>query len=259
VGWQIEQRAEQRMRRALSLAGCALVLCACAEPSREPGRVPFVTDGATTLTPVEENRDARAEQGIFDAALDLEAGADPARDAARENAPDAGRDAEQPLPNPDAGAPVMTRTLPTLPNRWQLLDAGADPFPDRPALVDCAPAGVLPENLSGEDVLGVETGLCGYLTAQQPTQRAVAIGEVLKVRLWHFELAAPDPAEARALLEVDGLRVLDERIPIPSPGGLIVRQLRVERAIPAGAPVYFHLHNHGANSWALVELSAGPG
>jgi hypothetical protein len=61
------------------------------------------------------------------------------------------------------------------------------------------------------------------------------------------------------VIRVDGLSVLDERIPIPKPGGLIVRELRVERDIPAGAPVYFHLHNHGANSWALVEVSAGPG
>jgi hypothetical protein len=81
----------------------------------------------------------------------------------------------------------------------------------------------------------------------------------LKVRLWHFELSAPDPAQAHAVLLVDGLTVLDERIPIPKPGGLMVHELRVERDIPAGAPVYFHLHNHGENSWALVELSAGPG
>jgi hypothetical protein len=52
--------------------------------------------------------------------------------------------------------------------------------------------------------------------------------------------------------------VLDERIPIPRPGGLIARQRTLERALPAGAPVYFHLHNHGANSWSLVEVSAGP-
>ena len=37
------------------------------------------------------------------------------------------------------------------------------------------------------------------------------------------------------------------------------QQVRAERAIPAGAAVLFHLHNHGANSWALVEVSAGGG
>jgi hypothetical protein len=60
------------------------------------------------------------------------------------------------------------------------------------------------------------------------------------------------------VIRVDGLAVRDDRIPIPESGGLIVRDLRVERDIPAGAPVYFHLDNHGANCWALVEVSAGP-
>jgi hypothetical protein len=92
---------------------------------------------------------------------------------------------------------------------------------------------------------------------KQPTQRELAAGDLLKVRLWHFALSAPEPAEAHAALLVAGLRVLDERIAIPQPGALIVRQVRVERDVPAGALVYFHLHNHGANSWALVEVSVG--
>jgi hypothetical protein len=137
------------------------------------------------------------------------------------------------------------------------VDAAADPFDDRPPNVDCSTAGVAAETLSGERVLGVETGLCNYLTATQPTQRAVAARELIKVRLWHFELSAPEPAEAHVCVLIDGLRILDERVPIPQAGGLIVRRSVAERAIPAGAPVYFHLHNHGANSWALVEVSAG--
>ncbi|MDB4974017.1 MAG: hypothetical protein JWN48_2358, partial [Myxococcaceae bacterium] len=80
-------------------------------------------------------------------------------------------------------------------------------------------------------------------------------GETLKVRLWHFELSAPEPATAHVAVLVDGLAILDETVPIPAAGGLLIKELRVPRPIPAGAPVYFHLHNHGANSWALVEVS----
>jgi hypothetical protein len=160
---------------------------------------------------------------------------------------------------PDAQVPNSTARTPlVVPERWLLLDAAVDPFADRPATVDCSSAGVVPETLSEERVLGVETGWCNYLTALQPTQRAVQPGELIKVRLWHFELSAPEPAEAHAAVHIAGLRVLDEHIAIPGPGGLIVKQFITEQLIPAGAPVHFHLHNHGANSWALVEVSAGP-
>jgi len=57
---------------------------------------------------------------------------------------------------------------------------------------------------------------------------------------------------------VDGVFLLDTRVAIPAPGGLIKSELRIDRPIAAGAPIYFHLHNHGQNSWALVEVSAGP-
>jgi hypothetical protein len=162
--------------------------------------------------------------------------------------------------SPDAGTvSAAQRVNIVVPERWQILDAASDLFDDRPANVQCLAAGVMPETLSEERVLGVETGYCQYLSAHQPTRLEVKAGEVLKVRLWHFVLSAPEPAEAHAAVVVDGLTVLDERVSIPSPGGLLVRELLVERAIPAGAPVHFHLHNHGENSWALVEVSAGPG
>jgi hypothetical protein len=142
---------------------------------------------------------------------------------------------------------------------WTLLGpADEDPFGDRPEDASCSRAGVMAETLGGERVFSVDTGLCSYLTAKQTTLGEVAAGETLKVRLWHFELSAGEPAEAHAAVVVDGLHVLDERVDIPGPGGLLVKEMRVTRAIPAGAPVFFHLHNHGANSWSLVEVTARP-
>ncbi len=161
---------------------------------------------------------------------------------------------EPPLPD----AALTARAAVVVPEGWTVLEAGEDPFTDRPGTVSCSPASVMAELLSAERVLGVDTGGCDYLTASQPTRRAIALGESIKVRLWHFELSAPEPAEAHASLVLDGVQVLDERIPIPQPGGLIVKQVRAERSIPVGAEALFHLHNHGANSWALVEVSAGP-
>jgi hypothetical protein len=237
---------------------CALLLSACTEQPDLPktARAPDGGDASLAF-----GLDAQAGADVSDAALvqhdALQAEDADTLDGATLDAADADGGLALPHAEFDAGVTDPTRTSLVSPAHWQLLDAGEDPFQDRPALIDCLSGAVVAEDLGGEYVLGIETGFCNYMTALQATQRAVAVGEVIKVRLWHFELSAPDPAEAHAVLQIDGLRILDERIPIPAPGGLTVRMLRVERAIAAGAPVYFHLHNHGANSWALVEVSAG--
>jgi hypothetical protein len=142
--------------------------------------------------------------------------------------------------------------------RWARVDTADDSFADGPATPYCGPSATMAETLADEPVFSVDTGFCDYLTVSQQTTRAVAAGETIKVRLWHFELSAPMPAQAHAAVVVDGLPVLDEHIAIPAVGGLLTRQLLATRAIAVGAPVLFHLHNHGANSWALVELSAAP-
>jgi hypothetical protein len=236
------------------------LLLACAEPPAQSITASPANEAGIANTPGDSGTDA-APALPLDASTAFAVDAQLAlQDAATSTFGDAAGFADAVVPDlpADAGSASALRVSLVSPDHWTLLDAGADPFDDRPAVVDCLPAGVAAEVLGDERVLGIETGWCGYLTAQQPTRRAVAVGEVLKVRLWHFELTAPEPAEAHAVLQIDGLRVLDERIAIPQPGALIVKQLRVERAIAAGAPVQFHLHNHGANTWALVEVSVGP-
>jgi hypothetical protein len=170
-------------------------------------------------------------------------------------------DALQPGRAGDGGAPGATRARSALlwPERWVRIAPAEDPFDDRPPVVSCSATAVMAETLAEENVYSVDTGACNYLTAMQPTVRAIAAGELLKVRLWHFELTADEPAEAHAALVIDGITLLDERVPIPSAGGLIVRELRAERDVAAGARAYFHLHNHGENSWSLVEVSGGSG
>jgi hypothetical protein len=159
----------------------------------------------------------------------------------------------------DAGAVDGGSALPLVdPSRWRRVEAGDDPFDDRPPEVECPLIATTYEILGNEPVFDVDTGQCNYLAVVQPTLRDVPAGARLRVRLFHFDLNAPMPAEAHAAIVVQGLFVLDERVPIPASGGLIARELRAERAIPAGTPIHFHLHNHGQNTWALVEVSVTP-
>jgi hypothetical protein len=143
-------------------------------------------------------------------------------------------------------------------NAWELVSAAEDPFDDRPPDPSCPSGSYLPEVLSGQDVFSVDTGACSYITVRQPALRDVARGESLVARVWHFALNAGDPATGHVSLRLAESTLLDETVPIPSPGGLLAIDQVADSPFAEGTPVYFHLHNHGDNSWSLVELSAGP-
>jgi hypothetical protein len=173
----------------------------------------------------------------------------------------ASMDAASALPLGDAGGPDAAydadlRHVPLASAwSWVRVAAGADPFSDAPATVDCLHTATMAETLGTEDAFSVNTGACNYITVAQPSLGAVATGDTLLARVWHFELNAPENADAHVAVLVDGLMLLEERVPIPHAGGLLRRELTVERPIAAGAPIHFHLHNHGANSWAIVEVA----
>ncbi|MEY4577102.1 MAG: hypothetical protein RL701_1805 [Pseudomonadota bacterium] len=166
-------------------------------------------------------------------------------------------DAAVPVVTSDAAAPSVSGSL-LAPDHWLPTAVADDPFADRPALVECSAAAVLAEELGGERALGIDTGQCNYAAVTQLTQRAVSSNELIVVRVWHFELNAGEAAEAHVALVIDGLSIVDLRVPIPQPGGIIKVQVRAPRAIPAGAAAHFHLHNHGANTWALLDITVGP-
>jgi hypothetical protein len=165
----------------------------------------------------------------------------------------------------DAAVPVASTNTPAAPrgslvatSAWEILAAEQDPFADRLPDARCPAGAYMPELLANEEVFSVDTGACNYITARQPALRAVSPGERLQARVWHFALKAQAPAAGHVALRLGETVVLDREVPIPSAGGLIAIEAVTTQSFPEGTPVYFHLHNHGDNSWSLVELSAGP-
>ena len=165
----------------------------------------------------------------------------------------------------DAGAPDAAEASAPKPrgslvahDSWEIALAEDDPWSDRPEGVVCPDDAHMPELLGAEPVFSVDTGGCTYITARQPALRDVAKGETIVARVWHFALNAGESAEAHVALRIGDSSVLDQTVPIPSEGGLIARSDVALQAFAAGTPIFFHLHNHGDNSWSLVELSAGP-
>ena len=82
--------------------------------------------------------------------------------------------------------------------------------------------------------------------------------DVLELRLWHSNLEADEPAEAHAALRIADELVWEDYIPIPTDSAMMTARIEHHPAFAQGAPVVFHLHNHGSNSWNLLEVSVSP-
>jgi hypothetical protein len=169
---------------------------------------------------------------------------------------------EQPAVHESDPAPILeaaaARTSLVESSAWQVMSAADDPFADRPEDAACPDGAYMPEFLSEEPVFSVDTGGCTYLTARQRSLRHVVAGEKLVLRVWHFALHAGESAMAHVAVRIDEKTLLDTTVPIPAAGGLLNVEEVAPESIPEGAAVYFHLHNHGDNSWSFVELSTGP-
>ncbi len=142
---------------------------------------------------------------------------------------------------------------------WMPVPAESDPFiTDDPELVVCKSLDVGPESLGGVWVYSVQTGECNWHTITQPSTLAMAPGDLLQLRVWHFQLLADGPATAHVHLTIDGEMWATADEQIPSAGRMIVFDMPVTRAVPEGTDVVFHVDNHGINSWHLVDLILNP-
>lgn len=147
---------------------------------------------------------------------------------------------------------------------WTALGAADDPFADhRPDDAACPEASWGGEPFAEQYALEVQTGPggCGWLSARQPILSAVAAGDMIRIRVWHFALEPEAPgerAEAHVALALGGEVIWQRRVPIPGEGGLLLDTVAAPRTLAAGAPLVFHLHNHGANTWNLLEVLARP-
>ena len=138
---------------------------------------------------------------------------------------------------------------------WAPAPAERDPFADeRPATVEC-PVGAWGAEWGG---LEVQTGACNYLFVDQPSRLAIAEGDALDLVVFHQDLDAPEPAEGHVAILVGDEVVWEAHVEIPADASVLEARVVAERAWPAGTPVGVHLHNHGYNSWTVLELSVAP-
>lgn len=138
---------------------------------------------------------------------------------------------------------------------WQEVDAAVDPLADhRPEPAHCPFGSVFVE---GEE-LEIDTNFCTYAMIGWPALVDVDAGSELTLTLRHYDLTAAAPAIAHIALVVDDAVVWERELAIPGPAEVIVETIPIATSFAAGAPIYFHLHNHGQNTYILSSIATRP-
>jgi hypothetical protein len=141
---------------------------------------------------------------------------------------------------------------------WDIV-ARDDPFGEPPAGWACDPSGWGTERFGLEESLVVRTQLCDFASFSQPITRRLHRGDRLFLRAWHDPLTAWDTeagtVAAHLGLAIDGRLVWGVQVPIPNAGQIVLADVDMPVDVPAGADAVFHVDNHGANTYHLLEVS----
>lgn len=134
---------------------------------------------------------------------------------------------------------------------WQLADPGGDPFtPFESGRVRCDSAAVQPEGTWIE----VSTLSCNYATLVFTFASAAPAGSVLRGEVAWSTLAAIDPAVATLAFAQKERELWSYDVAIPGQANLVTVELSLAQPVSAGDALYFHVRNHGYNSWQLSPL-----
>jgi hypothetical protein len=134
---------------------------------------------------------------------------------------------------------------------WHNYPAELDPLAaHQPAPIKCGLTGWFVERSS----LEVDTTECNYVLIEHPALVGVPAGSEVELELWHFDLIAPEPAQAHLALLFDADLQWETFVDIPSLGNLERVRFRTTRELALGEPIRFHLHNHGQNTWMLGDV-----
>lgn len=136
-------------------------------------------------------------------------------------------------------------------NDWSMQSASEDTFAsERPDSVEC------PDNswYNEDGALEVETGFCNYLALAQSSKEAIQSGDVLHLVLWHGNLAFEEPATGHVAVTIDGKTVWQQEVDIPTKANIFDVKVPLDFDAPEGSKVEYHVHNHGYNTWTLLQL-----
>lgn len=138
-------------------------------------------------------------------------------------------------------------------DEWTAVARDEDPFvTDLDAAPECVGDGFRLE----PQWLEIDTAECNWVTLEAVARVAVERGQALRVTVSHFDLNAPAASEGVAELTLGGCDAWSKRVAIPSPAAVYTETFASPCEVAARSRVYFHLHNHGQNTWQLQDVSA---
>lgn len=137
---------------------------------------------------------------------------------------------------------------------WTGVARDVDPFVTDEAVVPtCSGPGFYPEpELSW---LEIDTGECSWVTIEAAAATPVERQNRLRLVVSHYDLTAPEPAQAELELRFDNCEAWSKTVDIPGAAAVYTEEFELPCASAEGDTVFFHLHNHGQNTWQLQELS----
>ena len=147
--------------------------------------------------------------------------------------------------------PLQTSTSLVSHAQWRLVPLDQDPYwVGADEAVPCQAEDIE----ATDDSIEVNTRYCNHATLMQPSLQAVAAGESLHQELWWQPLVSETAAIAHLRLRLGDVELLRRELQVPGPADVLHHHSLLSAAAPAGTPVYFHVSNHGTNSYTLHLL-----
>lgn len=152
---------------------------------------------------------------------------------------------------PNAAAPARP-PLAIAAESWQTATVDEDPFVSESAgRVRCSPFAYRLE----AGWLEVTTTDCNYATLVYHIGQDVLAGDVVRGEVAWATLASLEPAIGTLAFATADLGVLwTHEVSIPGEADIVTVELTFPRSAPAGTALYFHVRNHGYNTWQLSPL-----
>lgn len=136
---------------------------------------------------------------------------------------------------------------------WALapVDPEHDPLADhRPAQIDCPPGAWGPEGGGFE----IQTGVCSYAAFDQALPIPVEPGDLVSILVWHDVLDAAEPGTGHVAVWLGDEVLWETTVAIPADSGVLEAVIPIERSPAPDARLGLHLHNHGFNSWRVLDI-----
>ena len=97
---------------------------------------------------------------------------------------------------------------------------------------------------------------CSWQLLTQPLPVRLRPGDTVELMGWHTMLEKPlEDSEAHYAIYAGSEPLFDFAIELPTIDEVYRETVTIENAVPRGTPLYWHVHNHGDNSYALRVLT----